>query len=182
MYIHMCVMCVYIDICHMYVYTYVCVLCMHRCIYIYIYISTHIYLYIHIYIYIYISRRAGEHLLGLDHLRHPRPARWTGPRRAGDPNAGLNKVVAARSSLSMYVCVCIYIYIYISLSLTLSLSLYMYICIYICICTHIYTYTNKLIRISGGAACLTLLVQHMFSSKVVDKAANSTSRIRQATP
>ena len=35
---------------------------------------------------------------------------------------------------------------------------------------------------SGGTTCLTLLVEHMFSSKVVSHAANSVGRIRQVTP
>ena len=35
---------------------------------------------------------------------------------------------------------------------------------------------------SGGTTCLTLLVQHMLSSKVANSVANPGSRIRQVMP
>ena len=35
---------------------------------------------------------------------------------------------------------------------------------------------------SGGTTCLTLHVEHMCSSKVVNNSTNSTSRVRQVMP
>ena len=37
-------------------------------------------------------------------------------------------------------------------------------------------------RLSGGVTCLTLLVEHTISSKVMNNTAKSTSRIRQVMP
>ena len=100
----------------------------------------------------------------------------------------------------MYYAMCVYIYIYIYIQLGRrhdlagrrprrhacrrlpgSGAIYIYIYIYKCVCIYIYIYIYTCIGL-GGIACLALLVQHIFSSKVTNRAANSISRTRQGMP
>ena len=83
---------------------------------------------------------------------------------------------------------CIYIYIY--MYIHICVYRYRYIYIYILFTPYgeiriiIIKQNSLIVRfiISGGIACLTPLVCHMCSSKVMNNATNKISRLRQVMP